>query len=132
MATDLFFFFLVQPISKYFWDKKTFRKCTFLHFSSAFQLCFWKRPLFWHKQLQVIPFCNHTLGQTQRQKTGITSWLLHECSCFIELIKLVGKKRWNARLAEWFIYVQLTDKQWIITQQFTHALELIYFDSNTQ
>ena len=28
---------------------------------------------------------------------------------------------------EWFICLQLTHKQWIITQQFTH-----YFDSNTQ
>ena len=32
---------------------------------------------------------------------------------------------------EWFIFIQLTDKQWIITLTI-HALDLIYFDSYTQ
>ena len=30
--------------------------------------------------------------------------ILHECSCFIGFIKRVGKKRYNARLAEHFLF----------------------------
>ena len=33
---------------------------------------------------------------------------------------------------EWCIYLQLTEKLWFITLKTIHALELIYFDSNTQ
>ena len=35
--------------------------------------------------------------------TKFGNMILHECSCFIEFIKRVEKKRSNARLAEHFI-----------------------------
>ena len=50
-----------------------------------------------------------------RSALAVKCWIIIHClevSCKEDQIMSV--------LREWFIFVQLTDKQWIITQQFTH------------
>ena len=61
-----------------------------------------------------------------RSSLAVICWIIIHClegSCKGD--QITSAKR------EWCICLQLTDKQWIIAQHFTH-LELIYFDSNTQ
>ena len=52
-------------------------------------------------------FCQFTNSSIQEpifiMPLNKKSRILHECSCFIELIKRVEEKRYNARLAEHFI-----------------------------
>ena len=64
-----------------------------------------------------------------RSALAVNCWLIIHClevSCNGD--QITSAKR------EWFICLQLTDKQWLINQQFTHyaALELICFVSNTR
>ena len=68
---------------------------------------FWKIYFInWHSQLFHL---------RNRSAPAVNCWVLIHClevSCKEDQITSAQR--------EWFIFIQLTDKQWIITQQFTH------------
>ena len=75
----------------------------------------------WLKRLKIVQLRN-------RSALAVNCWVTIHClevSCKGD--QITSAKR------EWLTCLQMTDKQWIITQYSTfHTLELIYFDSNTQ
>ena len=88
----------------------------------------WKIGTILHSAWKIRTNTSHISCQYLRNRSAlaVNCWVIIHClevSCIEDQITSAQR--------EWFIFVQLTDKQWIIDSTI-HALELIYFDSNTQ
>ena len=78
------------------WQSVQSKCCSFFFFPTVFLFCFF-------------------LDLRNRSAPAVNCWVIIHClevSCKEDQITSAQR--------EWFIVVQLTDKQWIITQQFTH------------
>ena len=77
----------------------------------------------WSLRCVMTTYC---LYLRNRSAPAVNCWVIIHCLKVSCKEDQVTSAQW-----EWFIFIQLTNKQWIITL-IIHALELIYFDSNTQ
>ena len=80
-----------------------------------FILAQWKHILWVSKEPSHLKSHNIGFWLRNRSAPAVNCWVIIHClevSCKEDQI--------TSEQREWFIFVQLTDKQWIITQQFTH------------
>ena len=86
----------------------------YVNYNNGFNLPIWP----WVKGQGLISlklFYSFKLKLRNRSAPTVNCWVIIHCleiSCKEDQITSAQR--------EWFIFVQLTDKQWIITQQFTH------------
>ena len=109
-------FCMTSAILKYFCPLSIVRRFSCLDFISRIKFCY--KHVIWHYNFLWIL----TIILKRQKQLRNSSALAVNCCIIIHCLEVrCCKEDQITRVQrEWFIFVQLTDKQWIITQQFMH------------
>ena len=89
----------------------------------------------WYRNVIYVNFYRRRVHLNNRLALAVNCWVIIHClevSCKVDHTTSCLEVSWKvdhttSAEREWYIYLQLTDKQWIISQQFNARAELFRF-----